>query len=170
MSTWTHVAATFRIDAIRPLGDREPSWDEVFGMETYEPTDYDIFGDDWRRYRESVADAEEHPDCYMPFGSEGSLHRSVWVNPDDRHMAAYVVTVFGDLRDYDDVGEIREWFTKVCGRCAIRQAVCDVRVDCWSTLAHETWCYEDVIGEGDEVADATVATGLATKADADGDA
>lgn len=147
MSTWTHVAATFRVDGLRPLGDGEPDWDAVLGRETYEPRDYDILGEERRWYRESVTDAEEHPDAYMPFGSEGSLHRSVWVNPDESHMAAYVVTVFGDLRDYDDVEAIRKWFAKVCGRCLVRQAVCDVVVDCWSELRHETWSHADVCGE-----------------------
>lgn len=134
-----------------------PDWDEVFGRETYEPLDYDMFGEEWRKYRESVMDAEEHPDGYMPFGSEGSLHKSVWTNPDESHMAAYVITVFGDLRDYDDVDAIKKWFIDSCRKCSIRQAVCDVKVDCWDTLRHETWSYDDIrggTGEGTAPAEA----------------
>ena len=150
MSIWTHVAATFRIDGLRPLGDEEPDWDEVIGKETYKPLNYGL-DEEWRRYRDSITNAEEYPDGYMPRGSEGSLHKTVWRNPKENDMAAYVVTVFGDLRDYDDETEIKIWFTNVCRRCWIRQAVCDVEVEGYH-LRHATWNYDDVCGDEDELA------------------
>lgn len=151
MSIWTHVAATFRVDGLRPLGDKEPDWDEVIGKETYEPLEYAMDSEEWRKYRDSIMDADEHPDSYMPRGSEGSLRKTIWRNPKENHAAAYVVTVFGDLRDYDDERAIKKWFTNVCQRCWIRQAVCDVVVDGYH-LRHETWNHEDVCGDEDEVA------------------
>lgn len=141
---------------MRPLGDREPSWDEVFGMATYEPADFDIFGEEWQEYRESLEDAAEHPDAYMPLGSEGSLQREVFVNPNESCLAAYVVTVFGDLRDHDSFDDIREWFERSCGRCFIRQAVCDVEVEGWSGTRHEVWSWrDDVLGKETAAGDGT---------------
>ena len=46
----------------------------------------------------------------MPVGSEGTLHKTVWENPHDNHMAKYTVSIWGDLRDYDDPNEVLEWF------------------------------------------------------------
>ena len=131
MSVWTHVAAVFRIDGLRVGMDGPringyvtPEWDEVTKKAIYEcdwltEDSYELrrMRDDWDEYR-------EHPERFMPTGSEGSLQRLVWVNP-DRHCAArWVVTVFGDLRDYDDPEAIHKWFDEVCGRCHIRLAVC----------------------------------------------
>ena len=134
MSVWTHVAAVFRIDYVsdeflysRISGRRRVDWDEVTGRTIHELTDLlnpDSYEercerDDWRAY-------DEEPDAFVPTGSEGSLQRLVWANPDSSCAAHYTVTVFGDLRDYDDVDAIGAWFEGVCDRCSIRQAVCQV--------------------------------------------
>lgn len=129
MSVWAHVAATFRYDGVDDefMSDGAPDWDKVFGCCTLEPIDYtDEEVDAWI---ESVGDAYDHPDDYVPFGSEGSLQRTVWVNPCRSHAARYTVTVFGDLRDYDDVDAIHRWFDRSCERGMLRQAVCHVNVE-----------------------------------------
>lgn len=61
-------------------------------------------------------------------GSEGSLEMSVWTNPDPCCMAAYTVSIFGDLRDHDSTEEIINWFEEKCKELggSIRQAVITV--------------------------------------------
>lgn len=135
MSVWTHVAAVFRIDSPkvgmdgpRINGYIKPDWDKVTKKAIYDgdwltEDDYELqkINDSWEEYH-------EHPGRFMPTGSEGSLQRLVWVNPDKSRLARYVVTVFGDLRDYDDHEAIKEWFYDVCEKCYIRQATCTCNV------------------------------------------
>jgi hypothetical protein len=101
VSNWTHVAAIARIDDIRVFGRLSPDFEEIFGK----PLDYD---DPLSRWEE----AREHPERFLPIGSEGSLNMSVWVNPDRSCADAYTVSIFGDLRDHDNPQEIVDWFVK----------------------------------------------------------
>ena len=129
MSGWTHVAAVFRVDGIRGLMC-EPDWDEAFGKEClWESTD--------EVWEDCMANKEE----YLPMGSEGSLQKSVWVNPAKNDLAAYTVSVFGDLRDYSSIDSIVEWFEKCCSKCWIRQAACTIENE-WSGKT-ETVTYKE---------------------------
>lgn len=114
MSNWTHVAAIFRIDHIRFNG-QEKNFTEIFGRE--------LSG--WNG-REVWVEADQHPERFLPYGSEGSLNMQVWTNPNPCCVAAYTVSIFGDLRDHDDVDEIICWFEEKCKGLAIRQAVITV--------------------------------------------
>ena len=100
MSVWTHVTGVVRIDSIR-ISDDIPNFDKYFGKEWT----FDDMWDDEPIYREF----EINPDAFMPSGSEGSLNKSVWVNPDRNSMSAYTITIFGDLRDYDSPDAIISW-------------------------------------------------------------
>ena len=124
MSNWTHVAGVIRLDAIR-IGDiPDPDFDLLFGKECLFESPYEV----WE-------DTEAHPEKYLPMGSEGSLQKNVWINPEKSHIAAYTVSIFGDLRDHDSAQEIVDWFKEICRRidkpmsgeelphCFIRQAV-----------------------------------------------
>jgi hypothetical protein len=73
----------------------------------------------------------EHPDEYLPHGSEGSLQKSVWENPDSTAVAHWTVTVWGDLRDHDSIDEIEKWFRGCCDRLRdwLRQACCEIDND-----------------------------------------
>ena len=113
-----HVAGIIRIDAIRPLLSSEPDFDGLIGKECR----FDSPEAVWR-------DACEHPEDFLPMGSEGSLRKSVWVNPSESSMAAYTVSVFGDLRDFDASHEIVEWFKEVCDGLCVRNAVITVEDD-----------------------------------------
>lgn len=126
MSCWTHVAAIVRVDGFRIFDDDiGPDWDALFGKECL-----------FLASREKWHDAMEHPDRYLPMGSEGSLRKTVWVNPDLSHAVAYTVSIFGDLRDYDSPETIIEWFKKIVNSDSL-----DVRQACITV----TNCYESMV-------------------------
>lgn len=111
MSNWTHVAGIIRIDDFR-FNNKIPDFDELIGKELH-------FEDPLAKWD----DAYQYPEKYLPLGSEGSLEKSVWINPNKGSVAAYTVIIFGDLRDHDDPREIVEWFRKICDKFTIRNAV-----------------------------------------------
>lgn len=133
MSNWTHVAGVIRIDSFRFSGDL-PDFDKLIGKECLFESPMDV----WK-------DADKNPKAYLPIGSEGSLQKSIWVNPDSSHMAAYTVAVFGDLRDHHDPDEIIVWFKDKCkfindsGAGFIRQATVTVDNE---LEGNRTWTYE----------------------------
>ena len=118
MSVWTHVAGVIRLDSLR-FDDSTPDWNELIGKECM-----------WRS--DNWDDYYYHPEEFLPGGSEGTLRLSTWVNPNISHTAAYTITIFGDLRDYDNPNTIIDWFKNKCeeilstkgnGIILIRQAV-----------------------------------------------
>ena len=112
MSNWTHVAGIIRIDDFR-FEDTILDFDKLIGKELR-------FEDCFEKWH----DARKHPEEYLPQGSEGSLKKSMWINPDKAEITAYTVSIFGDLRDHDDPQEIVDWFKKICSRfTSIRNAV-----------------------------------------------
>lgn len=98
MSNWTHVAGIIRVDSI---GDSDllNKIKDIIGKEIH----YGSSDKDWD-------DFSNHPEKYLPCGSEGSLHSTIWENPKKYCMAAYTVSIFGDLRDDDSATEIIRWF------------------------------------------------------------
>ena len=127
MSNWTHVAAIFRVDALC----HDYNFTEMFGKELN-------FNDSIDKWWES----QEHPEQFLPLGSEGSLNMSVWENPDSSYLAAYTVSVFGDLRDHNSINEIINWFDEKCKGIWIRQAVITVENEMYGMLT-KTYGYED---------------------------
>lgn len=92
MSVWTHVNGVIRFDGIAALGDSKPDCGNMAHFE----------------------DSEEVWDkCDIPCGSEGSLTINIWENPDETCLARWTVTIFGDLRDYDNDDEIIEYFNRI---------------------------------------------------------
>ena len=123
MSVWTHVAGVIRVDDIR-FDNYLPNFDKIVGKECLFESSENI----WR-------DMENNPNDYMPYGSEGTLQKSVWINPNKSDMAAYTISIFGDLRDYEEPQPIIDWFIKVCDRFkCIRQAVITVETEGQETL------------------------------------
>ena len=102
MSVWSHVAAIVRVDDLRGLGGGEPDWDDIFGKECLFESPSEVWDD-----------ADKHPEKYLPMGSEGTLQKSVWVNPDQSCAASYTVSIFGDLRDHKDVEGLINWFKDI---------------------------------------------------------
>jgi len=116
MSNWTHVSAVFRVDDIC---SQNFDFDKIFGKEC-------IWDDDnWDKFHEAFNEARSNPQEFLPMGSEGSLHKTVWVNPDTSAIARFVITVWGDIRDHESVGEIEDWFRGCCKKLDgwVRQAV-----------------------------------------------
>lgn len=127
MSNWTHVAAIFRIDSFA----RNLKFDKIFGEELH-----------WNDPESKWEDASKYPKKYLPLGSEESLKMSVWEDPDTSCLAAYTVSIFGDLRDHDSIDEIIKWFDEKCKAVFIRQAVVTVDNECNGAIT-KTYEYED---------------------------
>lgn len=112
MSVWTHINGSIRIDHIRPvMGSLDLS--KLFRTWSYED------------FKEKVEA------CNVPAGSEGSLRVSIWEEPMQVAMAAYSVNVFGDLRDFDSIEPIRDWFKKIVleSGLMIRDAILECQVE-----------------------------------------
>ena len=122
MSNWTHVAGVIRVnDIFRDLVDRNIDFDKLIGKECLYGSETDIW-----------TDAERYPKDYLPMGWEGSLEKSVWTNPSKNCVAAYTITIFGDLRGDDNPQAIVDWFADKCklindyDGCWVRQATITV--------------------------------------------
>lgn len=129
MSNWTHVASIFRIDDVTLLDKKNrPDLDKVFGKECVlgetDDKSLDEFSKEWKKMVKA-------PEKYLPHGSEGSLRKLIWENPDPHMMAHYTVAVWGDLRDHESIEEIEEWFHDCCRKLKgwVRQASCAVSND-----------------------------------------
>jgi len=103
MSTWTHIAGAIRIDAFGDI--KKLIQDRLGNTCNFHSTD------------------KEWKDCNVPCGSEGSLQYKILEV--GKPLAMYTVAIWGDLRDYEDIEEIKEWFDKVTvgSGLAIRNAV-----------------------------------------------
>ena len=99
MSNWTHVAAVARICYIPFLDGAAPVFEKIFGKELL-----------WESPEELWEEAEEHPEKFLPIGSEGSLRMTVWENPIKSEACHYTVTIFGDLRSYERAQDAVDWF------------------------------------------------------------
>ena len=129
MSNWTHVAGIIRVDSIRDEGMGKVDFDEILGKECL-----------WGFPSEVWKDADENPDKYLPMGSEGSLQKSIWENPNKNCIASYTISIFGDLRDHNSTSDIIEWFKERCKLLWVRNAVITVENECYGT---ETYTYVD---------------------------
>lgn len=119
MSCWSHVAAIFRIDDFRFGAGPKPDFEALFGMECLADSPKSVW-----------IEADYSPEKFLPMGSEGSLRMTVWENPNIHHLAAYTVSIFGDLRDHEDVDGLIKWFDEKCKSVhMLRQAVITVEND-----------------------------------------
>lgn len=129
MSNWSHVAGVIRVDNFRLDSDIKRDWDKEIGKEC-------LFHSPEKLWEE----VEANPNNFLPMGSEGSLQKSVWENPDVSHLAAYTITIFGDLRDHDNPQAIVNWFREKCKKLnVVRQACITVYNECNGVV---TWTYE----------------------------
>ena len=110
MSQWTHIAGTIRIDTIDHDGVRSQI-NKVL----------------WQTWK--WGDTVDPDTKYAPYGSEGSIQYIITENPDESSITAFVVTFYGDLRDYDNDEKIIAWFEKACDAFYIRQATITIDVE-----------------------------------------
>lgn len=115
MSIWAHVAAVIRYDDLRIPGMPTMGHPQKFLGRSYKPYEYGNLS------------KREH--CDMPCGSEGSLEWNINENPDRSCLAAYVVTVHGDLRDYEDWDEIEAYLNRITEGKMVRQGTATVEVE-----------------------------------------
>ena len=118
MSVWTHVAGIVRLDCLRAMYKTEmipKAIQEYFGKELRWDDDHDAWKEQY-----------EHEDRFLPCGSEGSLRMSIWENPNESHVSAYTVSIFGDLRDFDDAKSIIDWFKK-----KLNEELMSESIPCW---------------------------------------
>ena len=117
MSIWTYVDATFKgefdVERAREVVGYEINWEDDL--------------DEWDR---KCSDRREHPERYLPMGSEGTLRAVI---EHDR------ITVHGALRGFSNHHEIWEWFDRVCMRLRTERAKCKCVVDCMSV---HTWRFK----------------------------
>ena len=107
MSNWTHVAAVARICYVPFLdGPAAPCFENIFGKELL-----------WESPEELWEEADEHPERFLPLGSEGSLRMTVWENPDKCQACQYTITIFGDLRSYERAQDVVDWFKEKLKEC-----------------------------------------------------
>lgn len=111
MSQWTHVVAAIRFDALRSLGMGYMKLSDLGHTVRFEDP-----SEKWAR-------------CDVPKGSEGSLQTHLVEDPDESSMAAYTATIWGDLRDYEDVGEIVRYLDRICRGRAVRSGVAKIDVE-----------------------------------------
>lgn len=130
MSQWTHVTATIRVDA----------FNRDLTIEKLES----IIGKPQGHGKPYLEEWED--DKVLPCGSEGSLEYTLYEDPDESNMAAYVITVFGDLRDYEDSDEIISWFESIVSEFDIRtrQAVLTIDVACQKIIYGAYVGYDDL--------------------------
>ena len=132
MSVWTHAAGIMRIDEISVLsGKTAEDVKKIFGKEIG-------FGDHF---------PDDDSVETLPMGSEGTLHIEVWENPENS-TAAFTVSVFGDLRDFDDPRSITEWFREKTEQCRrefldVRNACITAYSECGSIRSSSSWSYPE---------------------------
>jgi len=118
MSQSTHVSAIVRFDGIRPM--------DLLGKLKLRPN----LGLMNPATLENVAfDLVSETSPIIPCGSEGSLRYTIWDNPNFHHMAAWTVTIWGDLGDYDNVDEIRQYFDIIVDGKLIRSGILEISVE-----------------------------------------
>lgn len=119
MSQWTHVNAAIRYNYLDMLQAKNPIENGVFG------TPHDYYGN----APEGFASFPGSPS--IPFGSEGSLDYRVTKTGEENSLASRTVIFWGDLRDYDDVEELRKYFNKVIdsSKYTVRTGVLEIGVE-----------------------------------------
>ena len=114
MSIWTHVVGAIRIDGLPQMieTDTADSISKIIGpMCLWEDDNWD---------KKST----------LPCGSEGSLQYKIIEH--DKGLSWIIVPIWGDLRDYDDVNEIRQWWNNLIDialKDRVRQAVLQISVE-----------------------------------------
>lgn len=101
MSTWTHVVGNIRVDGIDCSDSAIEEIKNILGK----PSLYE----DW------------FDETTLPLGSEGSVQYKIEKYGDGLPWLS--ISVFGDLRDFDDGSIIEKWFKETLEKLWVRDAV-----------------------------------------------
>lgn len=110
MSQWTHINASIRFDGI--LGMGLPTEKELGRICRWEDEDTSHW---------------DNPD--LPCGSEGSIEYTIVKTGSENSLACMAVIFTGDLRDYDNVDEILQYFDRITKGKMIRSGVLEIDVE-----------------------------------------
>lgn len=118
MSIWTHVAGIVRIDSFDIIPD-ETFVEKIGNIIKWESPSWE-----WDL-------AEKKPELFTPFGREGGINYNIIENQEKGSIDKYCVTFYGDLRDYDDINAIENWFEKILyeSEFMIRDAVLSIDLE-----------------------------------------
>jgi len=106
MRIWTHINASIRLD--------NTHFDEKYKPNLGPSTD-SIYENGDKEY-----------DGIIPCGSEGSLKYNIWYGKGEGNVADCTVSIFGDLRDYDNVEEILNYFTNITKGKSVRSGILEI--------------------------------------------
>lgn len=125
MSIWTHVTGVIRLETGLKLDDDDI--ENLIGKRIL-----------YRAPQKPKDEYKEHPERFIPKGSNGSLNFHVYNHDNKYELPSCVISIFGDLEDYADSDAIIEWFkSRVKSSIyTVRQAcitVSGLTVDTWST-------------------------------------
>jgi len=140
MSQWTHVAGAVRIDC----WNFEPGWEKkqkkekeriekMFGIPCKFST---VQGESDEELIERWG--KEYRLCNVPCGEEGSVLWEFTRTGSSSDISRGIVSIWGDLRDYDNEDEIIKWFKSVIKKFSaghnkygfdIRDAVLSIEVE-----------------------------------------
>lgn len=70
--------------------------------------------DDTRFDGSNVKEIKKLVEENLPCGTEGPLEFEIYESPEHSSIAAYVVSIFGDLRYFDSSSDVIDWFKGVC--------------------------------------------------------
>ena len=127
MSIWTHVNGNIRLDEFDYRNVEIIKF--ILGkMNTYDPGLSGLPIEDF---------SNNDKDILLPCGSEGSLKYNVLSNKDLNSLEAHSISIWGDLRDYDDKDVIEKlipWFSNLLNcfiknRLFIRNACLEVEIE-----------------------------------------
>lgn len=113
MSVWTHVVGAIRIDGLPRLFpaifNKEVIEDVVKGNTCYEGRKLAVY------------------DNPIPSGSEGPLQYRI--HEYETGLPWVIVTIWGDLRDFDDAESVKCWFEGLCLACGmVRDGILQIEV------------------------------------------
>lgn len=127
MSQWTHVAGHIQLDCFEGIGnpDYYHNGHEEFVKVAFGKieTTQEKIGN--RTYTFHSSDV-------VPSGSEGPLGYDIKVTGEQDEGGGPInwgyITIWGDLRDYDDVQEIYKWIKDSCNKSVIHVRNCAVLI------------------------------------------
>ena len=131
MGFWTQATGTINGEfAMVVTEDKASKYiSDVIGKE--------LVWDETRDSDEQIAEWEyafEHPELYLPLGSEGSLRYKCTY---DSHTGAYQIDIFGSLRDEIYTRRVIKWFIDLCCEFNPKKAKIRVSSDGWELSKYE---------------------------------